>query len=785
MAEASKLKIGELLVREGLLTEEQLDEAIAAQKVRKTYTPLGEVCVELQFFSRMDLVKILRKYQNRIRLGELLTNLGLVTEEQMQEALSQQQRESKKIGEILIERGFITETALISALSLQLGIPKIVPHPDLIDKTLLQGLSPAFLHKNEVLPAFKQGDLLTVISADPLNEEALRDLEKSFRCQIQPAIAAAREIHEAITQCFQQTTIELQGSTRGLQKDLIIGQTNLAQERGDNIVGVVNYIISNAILEGASDIHIEPQEKSLRVRYRIDGLLQHKTDLPMFLAPSLTSRIKVLCGLDIAERRRHQDGRIEARVMNKEVDLRVSTYVTVYGESVVIRVLNRQTTLTDLDALGFSPAHRKRYQNILNYPSGVILVTGPTGSGKTTTLYASLNYLNDLAKKIITVEDPVEYTIDGVMQGKLDPKLDLTYSDFLKSMMRQDPDVLMVGEIRDQQAAEAVIQAALTGHKVFSTFHTDDTVGALLRLMDMGIETFLISSTVVSVVAQRLLRVLCPHCREPTVPSREVLAAFHIHPQGIEKFTFYQPKGCLHCKGTGFKGRSAIHELLVLNDAIRDAILARRPSSEIRLIARSKAGLISMREDGFYKATRGITSLEEVIRVVFHNESDALTPRSAEEIVALCEGKNGMGEVQPDLPKVPERGALEESQTSIFTTTEPSRVLPGEAYRIRFETDTIEAETDRIAELFHAYQRLMEQVNQPLASSLLEDFIDFIIDTVQRLKRSAGVEFVEFCLQVRDGRVVIYVETWLPHEPDPSPPRSSRDGGLRQVNHLK
>jgi len=657
MKPPSTLKIGELLVEEGCITPEQLALAIETQKAQKTYAPLGEICVEMKLLSKADLGKVLSAHRKRIPLGELLTNLGLVTPEQIREALDQQKAGGKKrIGKILVERGFISEAALIGALNLQLGIPKISPHVGLIDKKLLEGLNPAFLRKNEVLPAFKQGDELTLIMADPLNEAAVRDLERVFRFKIQPAIASAEEIHNAITQCFQGE-LEVKGTSREPEKDLVIGQTGLSQEGGDNIVGIVNYIISNAILERASDVHIEPQDRILRARYRIDGVLHHKTDLPMFLAPSLISRIKVLCGLDIAERRRHQDGRIEARVMNKEIDLRVSTYAAVYGESVVIRILQRETTLIDLDSLGFAPANRAKYRELLDSPSGIMLVTGPTGSGKTTTLYASLNYLNKADRKIITVEDPVEYTLAGVVQGQLDPKLGLSYSDFLKSMMRQDPDVLMVGEIRDREAAVAVIQSALTGHKVLSTFHTDDTTGALLRLMDMGIDPFLISSTLVAVVSQRLVRSLCRQCRQPVVPRQEMLASFHVDLGGLDTFSFYQPKGCLHCNGTGFKGRTAIHELLVVNDAIRDAIMAHKTSTQIRLIARYQAHLISMREDGFYKVTQGVTSLEEIVRVVFHNESDDLAPRSAEEVVALCEGKEPTLAIEPSLPKMLERAS--------------------------------------------------------------------------------------------------------------------------------
>ncbi|MFC1770231.1 GspE/PulE family protein, partial [Nitrospirota bacterium] len=388
--------------------------------------------------------------------------------------------------------------------------------------------------------------------------------------------------------------------------------------------------------EEASDIHIEPQESKVRVRYRVDGILQHKTDLPSSMAAPLAARIKVICKLDIAEKRRHQDGRIEARVLNKEFDLRVSTYASMWGESIVIRVLSRSNAI-DLNVLGFTPHHLSIFKTILERPSGIILVTGPTGSGKTTTLYSSVAYLNEQNKKIITAEDPIEYTIDGITQGQLERKLDQTYTDFLKSMLRQDPDVLMIGEVRDKVAAEAVVEAALTGHKVLTTFHTDDTTGALLRLLDMGVETFLISSTVVSIIAQRLVRHLCPKCKKQYEPDEEVLSHYKLLRFNLDELTLYEPKGCLHCKYTGYKGRIAIHEILKLNDAIRDAILQRQTSHQIRGTARKKGNLISMREDGFYKAAQGLTSLEEVVRITARNEVDEQLPRTWDTLKILCE----------------------------------------------------------------------------------------------------------------------------------------------------
>lgn len=636
---SEKVKIGSLLVSEGYLTQSQLDEVLSYQKKAREYLPVGRLCVELDFLSEAELSRIIKTHKYKLYLGELLVNMSLITQSQLDQVLKEQKGSDKRIGKLLLEVGLISEKQLVQALSIQLGIPKIIPDINLIDRDLALQANEAFLRRVVAAPAFKEGDTVTVIMADPLSESTINDFKSLFRCQIQPAIGTLSGIMELLDKLFQKIEFSDHKTAYTEEKKvLVIGDVDNSKGRMHKIVNVVDYIISTAIAEGASDIHIEPQSGRIRVRYRIDGILLHKTDLPKELAPQLVSRVKALCSMDLAERRRHQDGRLEARILGKEVDLRISIYASVYGESLVIRVLHRSTELVNIDKLGFSPLNFARFKRLLDYPTGLILVTGPTGSGKTTTLYASLSYLNKTDKKIITVEDPVEYTMDGIVQGKLNRKIDLNYVDFLKAMMRQDPDVIMVGEIRDQVAAEATIQIALTGHKVFTTFHTDDTTGALLRLMDMGVETFLISSTVVSVLSQRLVRTLCPHCKEPYIPDKSFFEPFHLNAVNPNKYFFHRPTGCVHCNDTGYKGRTAIHELLMVNDAIRDAILSRNTSGQIRSAARQATKLISMREDGFYKASKGITTLEEVLRVVYHSQADEQTPRTADEIVAILEG---------------------------------------------------------------------------------------------------------------------------------------------------
>lgn len=635
-----KLKIGELLVKEGFITSKQLQEALASQ-MRGDYVPLGEVCIRLKFISKIELQQILKKHKKRIYLGELLLNMGLISQEELEQALEVQTIEGKKLGKILIEHGYINESILINSLSTQLGIPKIIPTAGLIDPGILKGISKAFLQKNECLPVFRDGDTVTVIMSDPLSEENIHAMGNIFKCRIEPAIASTDDIQKGIKLIYDD--LRMVGSSsddklRSLKSNLVIGEAVSSERSEENVVDVANFIISNAIAEGATDIHIEPMENMLRVRYRVDGILQHKTDLPLFMASTLSSRIKALCGLDIADKRRHQDGRLGARVMNKMFDLRVSTYAAKTGECIAIRVLPNQSNMMELEMLGFSPTTLRQFKNLLEVPAGIIMVTGPSGSGKTTTLYAALIHLNSLNKKIITVEDPVEYTVDGVVQGQISEKSGLSYANSVKSMLRQDPDVIMIGEIRDKGSALAVIETALSGHKVLTSFHTDDTVGALLRMFEIGIETFLISSTVMSVMAQRLIRTLCPFCKVPYVPGNDILASFSsIRPMSADKYTFYAPGGCIECDNTGFKGRTAVSEVLMLNNAVREALLNRAPSSKIRAVARQTTRLVSMQEDGFYKAAQGITSLEEVLRLVRFNESDAQIPRSSEEVVANSE----------------------------------------------------------------------------------------------------------------------------------------------------
>jgi type IV pilus assembly protein PilB len=636
-----KMKLGELLLHEKMLTPRQLEEAMEYQVARAPRSPLGDVLLDLRLLSKSDLLHVLRKHKRRVYIGELLVNFGQLTQDEVDQALEMQRFDKKRLGKIFLENGFITEAGLINLLSVQLGIPKILPTPGLIDPSLLKGISKAFLLKNECLPAFRDGETVTVIMSDPLSEETVRLLEGVLKAKVEPAIASAAEIEAGIKHVYDDLKMLDVASTR-LGKDvsghLVIGGVGGGDVADESVTELLNYIVSNAVTDRATDIHIEPMENMLRVRYRIDGMLKHKTDLPLFLTGPLMTRLRAVSQMDLDDRRKHSDGRLSVQVFNRRYDLRVASYASFAGESVAIRILPNQSNLMDLEMLGFSPANLQLYRQILGIPSGIIMSTGPSGSGKSTTVYASLRHLNAGEAKIVTVEDPIEYKIDGVVQGQINEKAGMGYKSFLRSVLRQDPDVVMVGEIRDKTSAEAVIEMALSGYKVVTTFHTEDSVQALLRMFGIGIESFLVTSTLMAVVSQRLVRLLCPSCKVRMRPADDLLAAFEsISPIDPDAYEFCVPCGCAKCDDTGYKNRTAICEILVINDPIRDSILEKAPYQAIRAVARESTEFVSLKEDGFYKASRGVTSLEEVLRVVPYNEADARLRRPCSRIVELAE----------------------------------------------------------------------------------------------------------------------------------------------------
>jgi type IV pilus assembly protein PilB len=601
----------DILIKEGLLSEKQ---AIHASRLRTKLVrpkPLLEIVKELGYVTSDQVTAAIRKNKLSMRIGSLLVEMGLISESDL-EAAFQIQRTSKtpqKLGEVLVNNNFIKEFKLLEALSLQLGYPFIDPRFTSLDISLLHQIPVTYRSKAAYVPIERQDHQVVVAFANVLDMDDQQEARTIFPEGILPAIAT----RESIVETYQRFE-------RGAQaKDSV---------DDDSASGIVERIILDAIDLDVSDIHIEPLPDRLRIRFRRDGVLEPYKDFPREIIPNISSRIKIMCKADIAEKRRHQGGRILFEYPGGELDMRASFYVTIHGEAIVLRLLNRQGNLIDIASVGMFPKILKRFiEGALSRPSGVVIITGPTGSGKTTTVYSCIHHLNTPLLSIITAEEPVEYVIPGISQCSIDPKINLTFEETLRHIVRQDPDVILIGEIRDNYSAEVAVQAALTGHKVLTTFHTEDSIGGLIRLMNMDIEAFLISSTVVSVVAQRLLRKVCPECSQPYKPSPGELQLFGYTQATIQGSNFRKGAGCSHCRYTGYRGRIAVFELLILDEMVRAAILERRTSFDIRKIALDSAGLVTLFEEGLVKASQGLTTLEEVMRCL----PLVLKPRPLEE----------------------------------------------------------------------------------------------------------------------------------------------------------
>lgn len=559
----------------------------------------------------------------RHRLGEMLVDAGIITEEQLKRALDEQKVTGEQLGKILIRLGFAEEEVISAFLAAQLGIPYVSLKElgmENVDPSVMKLIPDNLVQRQLLIPIAREGNTLTVAMANPLNVLALDDISMVTGCNVRPVIAPESEIKEAIEKYYGTVTIEeamKEAQTRRVtiteEEELDLGKL-IKEGRGAPVINLVNHMIVEAIRLGASDIHIEPYEKSLRARFRVDGVLHEMMSPPKQLQNAIISRIKIMAHLDIAERRLPQDGRCKVRLEDKDVDLRISIVPTTFGEKVGIRILDVSQLCFDLSVLGFEPEVLQLYQEHISIPYGFILVTGPTGSGKTTTLYSTLRAINTPEKHIITIEDPVEYIISGINQTQIKPDIGLTFAAGLRAFLRQDPDVIMVGEIRDRETAEVAVNAALTGHLVFSTLHTNDAPGAVTRLLNMGVEPFLISSTVVMCVAQRLVRIICPKCKEPYEVSKPALRDLGIDVEGEGKVTLYRGVGCDHCAGIGYKGRVAVFEVMVLNDQIRDLVVERERTQRIKEAA-CKAGMITLREAAAKKVLAGITTVEELLRV--------------------------------------------------------------------------------------------------------------------------------------------------------------------------
>ena len=533
-------------------------------------------------------------------------------------------QKGKSFGTLAVEKGLLTEDELLTSLSKKLRVPYVKNlEEEGLDPSLVSRVPIVFSKKHKVVPMKMEDGILTVATPDPLNYEPLDDLRLIIECQeVRVVLSSEREVVRAINRFYEQsadTPEEMIQSMDAESSDRILHELEETADLLDisdeaPVIKLVNLILFQAVKERASDIHIEPFQKELKVRYRIDGILYQRLDPPKRYQSAIVSRLKVMAKMDIAEKRLPQDGRIPIKIADKDIDIRVSIIPTTFGERVVLRLLDKQSLLLGMGEIGLSPDKHQTLQDLISRSNGILLVTGPTGSGKTTTLYAALSQINSPDKNIITIEDPVEYQLWGIGQIQVNPKIGLTFAHGLRSVLRHDPDVILVGEIRDAETAEIAIQAALTGHLVFSTLHTNDAASAATRLVDMEIEPFLVASVVRAIVAQRLIRVICSECKEGYVPEPEMLKEVGITPEQLKGGKVYRGKGCPACSGTGYRGRTGIYEILLVSETIRQLIMKKADSISIGRQA-VEEGMKTLREDGARKIIEGITALEEVLRV--------------------------------------------------------------------------------------------------------------------------------------------------------------------------
>lgn len=565
------------------------------------------------------------------RIGELMTEHGLITEKQLDEALAvQRSTPGELIGKIMTNLGFVTEVDVLKMHALQIGVPfvdlgrlKIVP-------AIAKSLPPHVAQRHGVIPISKDKRKIVLAMANPLNVFAIDEVKLVTGLDVVPVMAQEEPLLLAVhanygvdestaraIESLHQIGIDLEAVERMEDEDEDISVSSVKELIEDTpIIKLVNAIIVQAIDSRSSDIHIEPLRERVRVRFRVDGVLSDAMSPPKKIQAALLSRIKVLADLNIAERRVPQDGRIALLVGGKEFDFRVSSYPTQFGEKIVLRILDKSSVLIGLNRLGFSSELQAAFEDMIHSPVGMLLVTGPTGSGKSTTLYSALNKINAVGTHILTVEDPVEYMLEGINQVQVNPKADVHFSNTLRAFLRNDPDIIMVGEIRDLPTAEIAIQAALTGHLVMSTLHTNDAPSAMTRLIDMGIEPFLVSSSLIGSLAQRLVRVLCPECKEPYKPDDAELRKLGITPEEGEGLTFYKPVGCEFCSERGYRGRSGVFELMGVDDKLKDLIVQKAPSVKLREAA-TRAGMQTLQQDAVKKIIQGITSVEEALRVIY------------------------------------------------------------------------------------------------------------------------------------------------------------------------
>jgi type IV pilus assembly protein PilB len=571
-------------------------------------------------------------YRNEKKLlGLSLIEAGLLTREQLDQALRSHRKTGNTLGCTLVKDGYLTEKQLLAFLESKLGFPHANLTNYVVDKNAVKVVPEDIARKYEVFPLVKVRNTLTIAMVDPLDSFVQENLQYTTGCEIKPLVSTRAEILESIDKYYSSKAVEVtkQDDLSALRNlaDRVQGIRTEAMDElskkdpsKSNIVTIVDKMIEDAVNSKTSDIHLEPTETNVRVRFRRDGILEEVMSLSKEWSSPLISRVKVMAELDIAEKRKPHDGRARVYINNnREVDLRVSTYPCVTGEKAVLRILDKTAVVLAMNELGFNDYVLKHFYRMITAPNGIILVTGPTGSGKTSTLYAALREINAVEKNVITIEDPVEYRLSNINQGQVNVKAGFTFASGLRSMLRQDPDVVMVGEIRDLETAEIAIRASLTGHLVFSTLHTNDAAGSLNRLIDMGVEPFLVASAILGAMAQRLVRVICPECKAPVRVSDRLLSELGISREKLGRVQFYRGKGCKTCKDTGYLGRTCITELLVNSEPVR-ALVVKKSSTSIVKKTAQKLGMATLREDGIAKAARGITSLQEVLRVTSRDE---------------------------------------------------------------------------------------------------------------------------------------------------------------------
>jgi type IV pilus assembly protein PilB len=562
------------------------------------------------------------------KIGQILVDLGYLSEDQLWDVLNEQKsRPEMVLGQVAITMGFVTESQVDQAVAEQLGM-QVVNLSDLtIASQVLDMVPETMATVYKIVPISFRNDVLTVAMADPQNIAALDDLRNMLNVEVKGAVSNERDVRAAIDRLYSDKQASIEDVVAELEKDqqlqraasAVMSEHSIDLESIEELADaapvrkLLNMVLLLAIKDKASDIHFEPFEDEFKMRYRVDGVLYEMVPPPRHLSMAIATRIKVMSNLDIAERRLPQDGRIELNVGGNPVDMRVSVLPTMFGESVVLRVLDRTVVQLDLNKIGMPAETLARYREVFHKPNGIILVTGPTGSGKTTTLYSTLNELNDISVKIITTEDPVEYDLDGIVQVQINDEIGVTFANCLRSILRQDPDKILVGEIRDLETAEIAVQSSLTGHIVFSTLHTNDAPSTITRLRDMGIPTFLITATVEAILAQRLVRRICADCRTEFEPSPEMLMELNLKPADVVSKTFYYGRGCERCNNTGYRGRTGIYELMVMNDDVRDLIMNNASTDQLRVAAR-RSGMMSLREAGLRAIYEGSTTIDEVVR---------------------------------------------------------------------------------------------------------------------------------------------------------------------------